>query len=245
MTGRRGAYRKKSKWGGPLPLSITLIALSLIIWFAHFASMIAYADCAHVAFWVGGWFSFTSLFQWTGVAIAAATLLWAASFLNPASRKAWGEALAQGALLFTLGFWLLAVKSYVFPFATPSEAQMNAIVGAAFPMDAVLEAEPYPPRPVDPDKPKVEFEDFPLFDPSINKRPGEIFTSRFSPTAADMKRLDACVAEQRRAIAQWKIDRETLRKYYDKFDYRQKPKRPLDWREEIAEEDARGEGAAD
>jgi len=237
MAYRRNRNITRREWAIPSPLTVAIVALALILWFANFVPTTLYSGCDYAAYWVGGWFSFSSLFQWVAVAIAASIVLWLVSLLDRDRRKALGETLAQGALLFALAFWLLAVKSYLFPHAAPTHTRMIAIVGALFPMEAVLVREDHPLVGAgDPGRPRVEFEDHPFDNPAINKKMEDIFTSRYSPTAADMKRLEACLAEQRRALAQWKLDRETLRAWYDDEFYREKPKRPRDWKEERMEE---------
>jgi hypothetical protein len=225
---------------GLLPLTAVIILFGAIVGIIGIFSTTRFSDCEFAAFWASGWFEFSSLFQWIAVAIAASIVLWLASLIDRDGGKAWGETLAQGALLFALAFWLLAIKSYLFPYATPAHARMIAIVDAAFPRTVVFDEE-FDPRARDgnPDRPQVEFEDHPMFNPAINKRLPEIFTSRFSPTAADYKRMQACVAEQKRALAQYEKDRETLKVYWRRVDLAASPKRPRDWRDELAEELAR------
>lgn len=239
--------RRKSvarKWAGPSPLTATILGLALIIWFSQFVPTTIYADCSYAAYWVGGWFSFTSIFQWTGVAIIAAAVLWIVSLLDREQRKAWGEKLAQGAVLFTLAFWFVAIKAFLFPYAAPQLAQMTAVVNALFPNDIILASELSPLAGADdPQRPKVEFENHPLSYPAINKKLGEIFTNKYSPTNADMTRLEECVAEQRRALAQWKKDQETLRAFEDDRFRAIKPARPRDWRDERLEELAKENGS--
>ncbi|HNR77539.1 MAG TPA: hypothetical protein PKM48_10450 [Parvularculaceae bacterium] len=242
MERKRGYGQGLKRRAGPSPLSIVIIGLALVVWLTQFVPTTIYAECGYALYWVNGWFSFASLFQWMGVAIAAAIILWLVSFFDCEARKAWGEALMQGVLLVTLGFWLFAIKSFLFPYAFPNQAQMMTAVNFINPLDITLVTEPSPRiGDDDPLRPVVEFEDHPYFDPAIDKKLNEIFISEYSPTGADMMRLEACVAEQRRALAQWKLDRETLRAWYDEEFYRDKPKRPRDWREEVAEEEAREE----
>lgn len=237
MDRRRRGGRKRGRSAALSPLSVALIGLALVIRFTHLAPTIRYMDCEYPEYWVGGWFSFSSVYQMVAAAIAAGGALWLVSFLDRETRKNWGEALAQGVILFAFAFWLVAVKSYLFPYATPTQARMMAIVGTVFPTYGPFEYDDYP-RPDDdePGRPTVEFETHPANIPAINKKTAEIFTSKYSPTGADMQRLKACVAEQRRALAQWKIDRETLRVWYDEEFYREKPRRPRDWKEERLEE---------
>lgn len=237
MKRRRIDTGRSGQWEGPSPLTASIVSLALIVWVAQALPATIYSDCDYAFYWVSGWFAFSSLFQWTGAALAAMAALWLISFLDRDARENWGEALAQGALLFALAFWLFALKSYLFPFAPPTHARMIAIVDAAFPRPVVFD-EDFRPRPGadEAGRPKVEFEDHPMFDPAINRKPREIFISRHSPTGADMQRLDACRAEQRRALAQWEKDRETLRAWYDREFYRESPKRPRNWMEERMEE---------
>jgi len=237
MDRRRRGGRKRGTWAALSPLSVAIIGAGLVIWFAQFVPTTVYSDCGYALYWVGGWFSFTSAFQWIAATVAALFALWMVSFLDRETRMNWGEALAQGALLFAFAFWLVAIKSYLFPYSAPTQARMAAIVGTLFPAILPIEYENYPqPGADDPGRPKVEFDTHPLNDPAINKKTAEIFTSKYSPTVADMQRLEACVAEQRRALTQYKLDRETLRVWYEEEFYREKPKRPRDWKEEAMEE---------
>ncbi len=235
MDNRRRLRIRRAEWGGPSHLTAAMIGLVFIIWFGQVVPTTLYSNCGYAAYWVAGWFSFSSLFQWTAAAVTAMILLWLVSFLDREGLNAWGERLAQGAILFVLAFWLFAVKSFLFPFAPPQLAQMTAIAGAIFPHDIVLVEELSPlNRPDDPDRPNVEFEFHPLSYGAINKKTREIFTSEFSPTEADLQRLQSCVAEQQRALAQWERDQETLEDYAHEIERSEKPSRPRDWREDNA-----------
>lgn len=231
---RRGG----AKWGGPSPLTAVILGLGLIIWFAQFVPTTIYSDCEYADYWVSGWFAFSSLFQWTGVAITAAAALWLVSLLGRARRTALIEVLTQGAILFALTFWFVAIKSYLFPHAAPQLTQMTAVVNALFPLPVIFDQgwTTIPPPTMSDGVPAVEFTSDPMRDPAINKRLTEIFTNQYSPTGADFARLRACVFEQKRASAQWRKDRETLWAYERDLELLAKPSRPRDWREEVMEE---------
>ncbi|OFW98604.1 MAG: hypothetical protein A3E78_01775 [Alphaproteobacteria bacterium RIFCSPHIGHO2_12_FULL_63_12] len=242
MRNTSAAARRKSAWAGPSPVTALIIGLALVIWFAQVVPSTLYSECAYAAYWVSGWFSFTSLFQWTVVAIVAATVLWLVSFLDREQRRSWGEKLAQGAVILALAFWAVAIKSFLFPFASPPLAHTTMVVNALFPTDVRLETELASlDGPDAPQRPNVEFENHPLSYPAINRKTGEIFTSGFSPTGADMRRLEQCLAEQKRALAQYEKDRETLRAFMEDEFRAMKPVRPRDWRDQELDERPAGE----
>lgn len=224
--------------GGPSPLTSVIIGFGVIIWFAQFVPTTIYSDCAYAAYWVTGWFEFKSLFQWAGLALGLIAVLWLAHLFIREVRRDTAEMIMQGVMIVALAVWFVSLKAYLFPFAYPGAAQYSAIVGALHRANPLLEdsdllltrwPEGFPP-------PEVEFERHPLFYPVVNKRMPEIFTSEYSPTGADYKRMQSCVAEQKRALVQYERDRQALRAYWREVDERLEPARPRDWREEVAEE---------
>jgi hypothetical protein len=225
-------------------LSSSIMTLALIVWFANSFSVSIFTDCSYAAYWMSGWNTFTSLFQMTGAVIGLMCALWFASHFACGSPDGRVEPLLQGVILVTLAFWLIATKSFLLPHGWPRLTQVAEIVNAAFPRHALLEEEPSPIAGYDDARrPEVEFDRHPMSYPEINKRLGEIFTSRFSPTGDEMNRLGDCVVEQRRAFDQYKEDQAILREFEKEVLLSTPPKRPRDWREDVTEKQASVQGA--
>ncbi|MEK7264965.1 MAG: hypothetical protein AAB227_02595 [Pseudomonadota bacterium] len=238
MRGTLGkASRKERRNTGLSPLTTIVIGVGAIIWFAQIVPTLIYSDCQSAAYWLSGYFKFTSLYQWTGLAIGALLALWAASLFLREARGGVAEAVMQGVVLAALALWFISLKAYLFPFAFPGAASYASVMDRLHPMPVMLESElglrsfwveGLPQL-------EVEFDQNPMRNPAIAKRLPEIFTSAYSPTAADFERLDRCVAEQHRALAQYRKDNEAIDDYRRRADLALRPTRPRDWREEAAE----------
>lgn len=238
MRGTLGnSRRKERRQFGLSPLTAIVIGIGTIIWFAQIIPTFGYSDCQYAAYWVSGYFEFASLFQWTGLAIGGLLALWAASLFLREARGAVAETIMQGVLLAALALWFISLKAYLFPFSFPGAATYASLMDRFYPKPPLFESEQdlqtiwvegSPP-------PEIEFEDDPMQNPAIAKRLPEIFTSANSPTGADFARLDRCLAEQRRALAQYRKDNEAIIAYLRRAELAARPARPRDWREEAAE----------
>lgn len=231
--------RNERRVAGLLSLTVVIVLFGAIVRIVQIPSTIWYSDCQFAAFWVSGWFEFSSLFQWTALTLALLSVLWLATLMLRDARSHTAQTLMQGLVLASLWIWLLSLKAYLFPFAEPSAAHYAALANRLNKADAIIvDAEDRPPArwPQGIPPPQIEFSERPLWRPEINKRLPEIFTSRFSPTGADYERMQTCVAEQKRALAQYEKDRETLKDYWRRVDLAVSPRRPRDWREEVDEE---------
>jgi hypothetical protein len=218
--------------GFPL-LSAFILVFGICIWTAQVFATTTFSDCEFGLFWTSNWFHYRSLFQTSAFALGLLVILWTFGAASGSVRGRAAETAAQGVLLLALAIWLTSLKAYLFPFAQPTKAQVDALIGFLHPLPYLLEEERVGLPISRGDLPDVEFTENPMNDPKINKRLPEIFTSRYSPTAADMERLELCVVEQGRAAAQWEKDRKALEDFERDKERQVKPVRPRDWREEL------------
>lgn len=232
----RGRVRKsllKSKGVGLSCLTAFILVFGICIWTAQVFATTAFSDCQLGLYWTSNWFQHGSLFQSSTLTLGLLLLLWASRALNGSVRNRASETAAQGVLILALAIWMISLKAFLFPFASPTKAQMFAAIEYVFPTAYALEVDPVTPRFSYGDAPNVEFTENPMNDPTINKQLSDIFTSRYSPTAADMERLHLCVAEQRRAAAQWEKDRKILQDFEREKELSVIPSRPRDWRDDL------------
>lgn len=223
----------KSKSTGSSSLSLLIVVFGICVWIAQVFATTAFSDCQLGLFWTSDWFEYGSLFQICALAFCLLGLLWLLKACSGSARKRAAETVAQGVLLLALAVWMISLKAYLFPFASPTKSQVDAVVDYLHPPPFALEGERDAFAVSHSDAPEVEFTENPRWDPRINKRLPEIFTGRYSPTVADMERLKACVAEQNRAAVQWEKDRKTLEDFEREQERSVKPSRPSDWREDL------------
>lgn len=223
----------KTRGAGFPFLSAFILVFGICIWTAQVFATTTFSDCELGLYWTSNWFQYRSLFQSSAFALGLFVILWAVRAASGSVRGRAAETVAQGVLLLALAIWMTSLKAYLFPFAHPTKAQVDAVIGFLHPPPYVLEEERVGLPISRGDLPDVEFTENPMNDPKINKRLPEIFTSRYSPTAADMERLQLCIVEQRRAVAQWEKDRKALEDFERELERQVKPGRPRDWREEL------------
>ncbi|WOI54095.1 hypothetical protein [Parvularcula sp. LCG005] len=110
----------------PLMISVLIFAaLNTCLWLFSLSSMPA---CRLAFTWVSGWHSHVSLIHMTGYALVGLVLWWGISTCRV---RNWTNALVALLLfaILAISFWsLLALKSVLIPYSTPTMAQMQQTI---------------------------------------------------------------------------------------------------------------------
>jgi hypothetical protein len=223
----------KKRGVGVSYLTAFILIFGICLWTAQSFGNNVLSDCQLGLYWTSNWFQFESLFQESAFTLGLLFLLWLVQAVNGSARNRTAETAAQGVLILAMAISMISLKAYLFPFAPPTQAQVYAAIDYYHPIpDVLVEERAAPPLSYD-DAPDVEFRENPVNDPRIDKQLSEIFTSRSSPTVADMERLHNCVAEQKRAAAQWEVDRKIIQDFEREKELLVNPSRPRDWRDDL------------
>lgn len=205
------------------PFTLFLLGFGLLYWILLMFTTVVTVECAYAIIWISGWFDFASLFQLTAVAIGLCAALWLVRviFLRSLNRI---ETIVQFVFILGLVAVLIAQKAYLFPYGTPSDAQVETVVQAVWRSDLRLVEEydiiadltanwkyDYPPPPF------ASTPEPPWRHEPVNRRLPEIFEGKSSPTWKEYQRMFACYADYHSAVADYERDMKIWEEYWEGF----------------------------
>lgn len=206
--------------------TIFLLGFGLVYWILNVITVTAsFIECEYAFFWTWNWPKFVSAFQLFGAAISLSFLVWIVRLLVLNGKNKIESGL-QLIFILSLAAAFAAQKAYLFPYATPSRAQMDRIISLISPSDIrlmeandLIESDFHSNWKYDyPKPPFSEAPEYPARNRKINRRLTEIFQSKNSPQGVEFLEIRQCVHNYHNAVAQFEKDILKWEEYWEGFD---------------------------
>ncbi len=221
------ARRRRSRLNPAFAVSsftLFLLGFGFVYWLWHMFSMVPTVECQYAIVWLSGWFDFRAPFQWLGLAIVITALVWLLRVLALRGLNR-GEAAFQLVFIIGLAAAFAAHKAYLFPYGTPSRAEVRYVRQIFMPDRLRLAEEPY--KEIDyrkdwkydyPPPPFATYPDRPSNDRSISLLMTDLFQDERSPLYSEYRAMYACYATYQAAVIQYEKDLQRWHEYWEGFD---------------------------